>query len=146
MTARHLAGVYPALGIGRGYDPDTPDEDYGGRLWEVLRDRTEKPKPKQHPDLLRQAAELVAGSPAGAAESVGPLRFSAERGAAYLARKGIPWPELVANWCDRSETGSAQDRRPGGTSCSPCAPAVYCSMVSQAFTSAKLGPRNSTCS
>ena len=37
VTARELAGMYPDLGIGRGYDPDGPDDDdYAGRLWAVL--------------------------------------------------------------------------------------------------------------
>jgi hypothetical protein len=42
-TARDLASSYPALGIGRGYSTDdgADDSDHAGRLWEVLRDRTE---------------------------------------------------------------------------------------------------------
>jgi hypothetical protein len=93
--ARDLADLYPALGIGQGYDPDGPDEeDHAGRLWDVLRNHTEKSKPKHHPDILRRAVELVAAGPDAAADYRGPMTFSAERWAGYLARKGIPWPRL----------------------------------------------------
>jgi hypothetical protein len=109
VLASDLAGAYPALGIGRGYDPDAPDDtDLAGRLWEVLRDRSEKPKPKHHPDILRRAAELVAGG-AGDGESVwGPMRFSAKRWAAYLARKQIPWPRLPSGALDLEDDTFAE--------------------------------------
>jgi hypothetical protein len=95
VKARELAGAYPALGIGRGYDPEAPDEDdHAARLWEVLRDRAEPPKPKHHSQLLRCAAELVAAEPEYGPPRFGPMRFSAERWAVYLTRKGIPWPRL----------------------------------------------------
>jgi hypothetical protein len=95
VKARELAGAYPALGIGRGYDPEAPDEDdHAARLWEVLRDRAEPPKPKHHSQLLRRAAELVAAEPEYGPPIFGPMRFSAERWAVYLTRKGIPWPRL----------------------------------------------------
>jgi hypothetical protein len=94
-AARELAGAYPALGIGRGYDPDAPDEsDHAGQLWDVLRDRTERTNPKHEPAILRRAAELVASCPGPAGVFFGPMRFSADRWAAYLTRKGIPWPRL----------------------------------------------------
>ncbi len=94
--ARELAGSYPALGIGRGYDRETghDDTDYAGRLWEVLRNRSEKLKPKHHPDIIRQAAELVASCATGEADSCRPMTFSTERWADYLSRKSIPWPRL----------------------------------------------------
>jgi hypothetical protein len=92
-SARELAGMFPELGIGRGYDPDAPDEDYAGKLYETLRDRSEDVRPKYDPDLLRQAAERVASAPP-ADPYAGPLTFSTERFAAYLARVGIPWPQL----------------------------------------------------
>jgi hypothetical protein len=92
-TARELAGSYPGLGIGPGYSGEWGDSqvDYAGRLWEVLRDRKETIPPKYDPDILRRAAELVASNPE---DSCGPMTFSAERWAAYLAGKGIPWPRL----------------------------------------------------
>jgi hypothetical protein len=95
-TARTLAGRHPALGIGPGYTAEggPDDTDYAGRLWGVLRGRTETARPKHHPDLLRRAAELVASCPAGEADYSGPMRFSAERWAGYLAHEGIPWPRL----------------------------------------------------
>jgi hypothetical protein len=94
-AARELAGAYPALGIGRGYYADAPDEDdHAAGLWEALRAPTAQPKPRHDPDILSRAAELVAAAPTGSASSLGPLRFSAERWAAYLARRGIPWPRL----------------------------------------------------
>jgi DNA polymerase family A len=93
VQARELAGAYPALGIGRGYTTDENDDaiDYAGRLWDILRDRNETVRPRHDPDLLRQAAELV--KRAGPADHR-PMTFSADRWAAYLARKGIPWPRL----------------------------------------------------
>jgi hypothetical protein len=54
----------------------------------------EQPHPKHHPDILYSAAESVAISPQGKPSGFGPMRFSAERWAAYLSRKGIPWPRL----------------------------------------------------
>jgi hypothetical protein len=95
VLARELAGTYPALRIGRGYDLEAPDEeDHAGRLWEVLRNRSEPTKPKHHPDILRRAAELVAAHPDDGTNPFGPMRFSTERWAGYLACKGIPWPRL----------------------------------------------------
>jgi hypothetical protein len=96
VTARSLAGAYPALGIGPGYTADggVDDADYPGRLWQLLRETDERPRAKHHPDILRRAAELVASCPGDGGESFGPMRFSAGRWAAYLARKGIPWPRL----------------------------------------------------
>jgi hypothetical protein len=90
-----LAGTYPALGIGPGYTSagGADGTDYAGRLWALLRDREERPKPRHDPGILGRAAELVRSSPPGEAH-FGPMRFSAERWGAYLARKGIPWPRL----------------------------------------------------
>ena len=96
VAARELAGAYPALGIGEGYNPDAPDEDLTGRLWNLLRDRDERLPRRDDPDLLRRAAEMVSSSPPGEADSFGPMRFSTERRAAYLAGRGIPWPRLLS--------------------------------------------------
>jgi hypothetical protein len=95
LTARELAGRYPALGIGTGYTSEGGEgrTDYPGRLWELLRDRDERAKPRHHPDILRQAAELVSSSSIDDVH-FGPMRFSAERWGAYLARAGMAWPRL----------------------------------------------------
>jgi hypothetical protein len=94
--ARELAGLYPALGIGSGYrgEDGHDDTDYAGRLWDVLRTHQETYKPKHHPDILRRAAELVTAYPDSADPYDGPMTFSVERWADYLARQGIPWPRL----------------------------------------------------
>ena len=93
--ARGLAGTYPALGIGRGYDPDAPDEeDQAGLLWDALRDRDEKTLPKHDRRILQIAAELVQAQGDGEADYSGPMRFSSERWSDYLIRNGIPWPRL----------------------------------------------------
>jgi hypothetical protein len=68
------------------------DADYG--VFVPAGRRSINPQPKHHPDLLRRAAEPVASCPAGEADYFGPMRFSAERWAGYLARRGIPWPRL----------------------------------------------------
>jgi hypothetical protein len=96
VTARTLAGRYPALGIGTGYTADggTEATDHAGLLWETLRNRDEKTRPRHHPDVLREAAELVSESPADAAYR--PMTFSTARFAAYLQRQGIPWPRLAS--------------------------------------------------
>jgi hypothetical protein len=94
VIAHGLAGELVDLGIGSdlftagGVD----DTDYAGRLWELLRDKEEKSKPKHHPGILNRAAELVAVCPEEA--NHGPMTFSAQRWADYLTRKGIPWPRL----------------------------------------------------
>jgi hypothetical protein len=94
--ARALARVYPALGMSACYSADSGEDrtDYTRQLWDVLRERDERPTPKHDPALVRRAAELVASCPAGKALDFGPLRFSAERWAAYLTRQAIPWPRL----------------------------------------------------
>ena len=95
-TARDLAGAYPALGIPNGcaIGEGADETDHAALLWDQLRDRTEREKPRHHSDILRRTADLVATSPADSAPGFGPMRFSAERWAAYLAREGIPWPRL----------------------------------------------------
>jgi hypothetical protein len=93
VKARELAGAHPALGIGRGYADEWGEDrtDHAAQLWGVLRNRSETIKPRHDPDILRRAAEMVAASPG---EDHGPMAFSSERWAAYLAKKGIPWPRL----------------------------------------------------
>jgi hypothetical protein len=96
VKARELARVYPALGIGIGYTSDGGEDrtDYAGLLWEVLRNRDERTRPRHDPDLLRRAAELVASCHVDERIDFGPMRFSVERWAGYLAHKNIPWPRL----------------------------------------------------
>lgn len=97
VSARELAGAYPELGIGRGYDPDGPDAaDHAARLFDRLRAPDPRPRPKADPGLIRRAAELVAGDGGGAGGYAGPVRFSAARWGEYLARAGIPWPRTEA--------------------------------------------------
>jgi hypothetical protein len=96
VIARELARELPALGIGRGYTSDGGSDhtDHAALLWEVLRNHDEESKPKHHPDVLRQAAQLVYAHGQGGESYFGALRFSTERWAAYLASKNIPWPRL----------------------------------------------------
>jgi hypothetical protein len=89
-TARELAGDYPALGIGPGYVADESDSnDYGGRLWEILRDPTDKPKSKYDSDLLNEAAQRVKDSTGD--DYHGPLSFSERHFERYLRIHKIPW-------------------------------------------------------
>jgi hypothetical protein len=93
--ARELARVYPALGIGTGYTGEGGEDttDYAGQLWGRLREHDERLTPKHDPTLIRRAAEMLVELGDGAAYR-GPMRFSSERWADYLIRKGIPWPRL----------------------------------------------------
>ncbi|MFL5342052.1 MAG: DNA polymerase [Gemmataceae bacterium] len=95
--ARELAGLYPALGIGREFclDDDFDDTDHAALLWAVLRAGEPTLPAKHNPALLRRVAELVAGSAPTA--YAGPLRFSSARFADYLARQRIPWPRLPSD-------------------------------------------------
>lgn len=93
-AARDLAGRYPALGIGRGYvqEENYDNTDYAGSLWELLRNPDIATPVRHDPDLIgRAASRLLIGH---GSEPAGPLTFSAQRWAAYLIRKGIPWPRL----------------------------------------------------
>jgi hypothetical protein len=90
--ARELAGQYPELGIGIGYDADGVDDDSTPGLWAALVEPDPVPLPKHHPETIRRGAELV-GEGAGYAGD-GPLTFSASRFAEYLRAHSIPWPRL----------------------------------------------------
>jgi hypothetical protein len=94
VKARELARVYPALGIGEGYTHEGGEDriDYGGELWELLRNHYETNRPKYDPAILDRAAEMLIR--AGEEADLGPLSFSADRWADYLIRNGIPWPCL----------------------------------------------------
>ena len=93
VQARELAGMYPSLGIGRGYDPENPDEDYAPKLWEVLSEPDPIALPRHHSDTIRRAAELIDPKVKYEAPDY-PMRFSAAKWEGYLIRKGIPWPRL----------------------------------------------------
>lgn len=102
-TARELAGALPALGIGPGFrqEADYDDNDYPGRLWELLREPIGASKPKHHPDILSEAADLLLSHPDW--EHTGPMTFSADRFAAWLIRTNIPWPRLESGALDLSD-------------------------------------------
>jgi hypothetical protein len=93
-TARELAGIYPELGIGTGYRGEGGEDgtDYAASLWEALRVRDDKSRPKHHPEILCRAAEMVASG--DVPDYCGPMSFSTRRWEEYLAGKGIPWPRL----------------------------------------------------
>jgi hypothetical protein len=94
VTAQDLAGRYPALGLGPGYDPDAPDQgDPAGLLWDKLRNPV-KPRLKYDPRLLCEAADRLEAVPEGQREYVGEWRFSARLFEAWLSGQGIPWPRL----------------------------------------------------
>ncbi|MDY3558621.1 DNA polymerase, partial [Gemmata sp. JC673] len=92
VHARELADERPDLGIGTGYDPDGVDDDSAPKLWAVLAEPDPAPRPKHHPDVIRRAADLI--GPGDRLLGDGPLTFSADRWAAYLARTRIAWPRL----------------------------------------------------
>lgn len=98
-TARTVAGDFPELGIGPGYESKVRDDaDYAGELWQLMREPARGRTPKHDTGLLRRAAELV--SRAGDDECYGPMSFSVERFAAWLVRNGIPWPRLDSGALD----------------------------------------------
>lgn len=99
--ARELAGLYPALGIGPGYQDDAPDEDQTGRLWELLRTPDPKTRARTDPDLLQEAAEMVQCNPTSAYDR--PMSFSAVKWEAWLTRTGTPWPRLETGALDLSD-------------------------------------------
>jgi hypothetical protein len=93
-TARELAGMYPALGIGAGYQSETiyDDTDYAARLWQLLRDDDTTLPQRFDPGILDRAVQLV-GSARPDEDQV-PLSFSAAKFAEYLIAHDIPWPRL----------------------------------------------------
>lgn len=98
VTARDLAGEYPELGIGRGFDinataEEDAEEDHAERLWELLREPTPTVPPRHDPNILHEAAAQVA-SLGPLPEYRGPLRFSTARFTEFLIRRGIPWLRL----------------------------------------------------
>jgi hypothetical protein len=92
-VAQELAWELPALGIGVVEDDPEDVPDFAGRLWEVLREEEDRLLHRHDRSILARAVALVAQDPESWTMS-GPLRFSAERFATYLRRRGIPWPRL----------------------------------------------------
>jgi hypothetical protein len=103
VAARELAGQYPALGIGRGYEEGAgyDDTDYAASLWDLLRAGVRPQKPKHGPEILRRAAERVRYACPGMRAD--RLTFSAERWGRWLASKKIPWPRLESGALDLSD-------------------------------------------
>ncbi|MDZ4784247.1 MAG: DNA polymerase [Planctomycetia bacterium] len=94
VTAREIAGRYPELGIGPGYDGDD-GRDYAALLWETLREPA-RPKPVKHdPELIARAVDLLRNNP-GETDPAQAMTFSAERFARYLIAEDIPWPRLAS--------------------------------------------------
>ncbi len=102
VAARELAGTYPDLGIGRGYDPDAPDEDNSQRLWDLLARPDPKVPPRNDAGFLRRAADLL-GPDGGQDLGDRPLSFSTVRFSDYLIRHKIPWPRLGTGRLDLSD-------------------------------------------
>lgn len=102
-TARELAGLYPDLGIGSGYETEAgyDDTDYAGLLWVILRDGPQPPRPKHDPRVLRRAAEQVYR--AGAQAVTRRWSFNAERFANWLIDNDIPWPRTEADQLSLSD-------------------------------------------
>ena len=105
VTAQALAGEYPALNLGAGYTSEDGYEtrDQAGALWDLLREDRRLVRPKDDFTLLGEAAEIVASAKDAEELPTGPMRFSSERWAAYLTRKGIPWPRLETGALDLSD-------------------------------------------
>jgi len=102
VKARELAGEYPTLAIGTGYEEAGYDDtDYAGRLWERLREGAPRLMPRHDPHVLRRAAERVAS--AGPPPETDRLSFSSRRWAGWLAQNGIPWPRLLSGALDLSD-------------------------------------------
>jgi hypothetical protein len=99
--AEELAGELPALGIGV-IDGPYAGIAYGDRLWDLLH-TDDDPRPRRDdPALLHEAVHRVQQDPDGWLGD-GPLRFSAERFAAYLMREHIPWPRRADGHLDLTD-------------------------------------------
>lgn len=92
VTAREIAGRYPELGIGAGYDEDD-GSDYAARLWEVLREPA-RPKPVKHDRAILERAVELARCDGNEPDPAQAMTFSVESFSRYLIESGIPWPRL----------------------------------------------------
>jgi hypothetical protein len=96
VKARELAGLFPDLGIGAGYEADVnadDEPDYSAQLWDRLREPTPVVRQRHDPNILRRAAEMIADAAPAPMMPTG-YRFSANRWADFLGRRRIPWPVL----------------------------------------------------
>ena len=109
--AREVAGRYPELGLGAGYEDGAGFDatDYAGRLWGLLREEIPKAPPKHDLGILDRAARRV--SEAGEDLPVRKYSFSAQRWGEYLIREGIPWPRLESGALDLSDDAFRQMAR-----------------------------------
>jgi len=111
LTARQIASQFPQLGLGTGYVSHTGYDktDYAAQLWELMRDKRDRPRPRHDPDIVWQAAELVTS--AGDAADHRQLSFSVTRFASWLEEQGIPWPYLESGTLDLSDEAFRQMAR-----------------------------------
>jgi len=111
VAARELAGEYPELGIGTGYDADAGYDgtDYSSLLWEILREETPKAKQRSDPATMDRVAEMIAQS--GDVQSAEPMSFNAQRWAEFLIENGIPWPRLESGVLNLSDDAFRQMAR-----------------------------------
>jgi hypothetical protein len=60
-TAREVAGAYPELGLGRGYESGANHDrtDYAAKVWELLKEGRLEPPAKHDPELIDEAAGYV---------------------------------------------------------------------------------------
>lgn len=95
VQARELAGMYPALGIGAGYETesDYDSTDHAQLLWDLMREDIPQIKPRHHPDIVRQAAEMVHAA-GDRQPHFGPMTFSSKKFAEYLIANNMAWPRL----------------------------------------------------
>lgn len=63
-TAREVAGTFPELGLGRGFEGGANHDktDYAARVWELLKEGKLEPPVKHDPELIDEAAGLVLSS------------------------------------------------------------------------------------
>jgi DNA polymerase family A len=94
--AAALVEELPALGLGAAaFHGGGAPPDYGGQLWELLRNADDRFPQRDDPAMLRRAADLVEADPEGEAWE-GPMTFSTRRFEQYLARHDIAWPRLTS--------------------------------------------------
>jgi DNA polymerase I-like protein with 3'-5' exonuclease and polymerase domains len=100
VDARRLAAELPNLGLPPGYNRFTGVDsfDYRAGLVNLLRTHIEEIKPKHHPDILREAAELIRANQPPPFEHT--WTFSTELFERYLASERIAWPRLASGELD----------------------------------------------
>src|SRR5262249_15368247 len=93
--ASELATTLPALGLGTNMTSRSDNTDYATRLSTLLPDPQDRLPPRHDPAIVQRAVTLVAADPEGLAWE-GPLTFSSQRFAQYVAYRDIPWPRLAS--------------------------------------------------